>query len=193
MICGMCGGQIRGYSGTLHGRPIKDWKHKTVPPGTEPHRPVLGTPVNPEELERMYRPPKDEEPKRPVLEELGPPLVPPRPATAEELEESQSASQILRLLERHRWVLVEQPVYFQTAAGVEHFVVRARRRDLGMVATWRRRTGRNWELEFAARLASGLTGQVGSEQLKAWITQRDERCPDCGRSSVVHTEEGECP
>lgn len=193
MICGVCGGEVRGYSGKLYGRPIKDWKHRSVPPGTEPHRPVLGTPVGLEELERAYRPVKEEAPKKPVVEEAGPPLVAPRPATAEELEESQSVTQIRRLLASHRWVEVEEPWYFQTAAGIEHFVVKARRRDLGMVATWRRRPGRSWELESGWRLAPGHTDQVGSEQLKSWITQRDERCPDCGRSSVVHTEEGECP
>lgn len=46
MICGVCGGGVRGYSGTLHGRPIKDWKHTSAPPGTAPHRPVLGRPVD---------------------------------------------------------------------------------------------------------------------------------------------------
>lgn len=192
MNCGLCGGGVRLYSGTLYGRLIKDWKHTSVRPGTKPHRPVLGTPVDRETLDRIHRRPAAE--KAPVLVEspVPPPLVPPRPATAEELEESQSAMQLLRLLDTFRWRLVEPPMYFQTAAGVEHLVIKGRRRDLGVLATWRRRPEKKWELEFGMRLAPGLTSQVGSEQLKKWVTQRDERCPDCGRSSVVH-QGGECP
>lgn len=190
MKCGLCGGGVRGYSGTLHGRPIKDWKHTDVPPGTQPHRPVLGTPVPRETLDRIHRPVVEEETT--VVEDLTP-RVPPRPATAEELESSQSASQLLRLLSDYGWSLMEPPTYFEAASGIRHLTVRARRRDLGAVATWRFRPDKgSWEIEHGYRVAQGLTGQVGSEQLKDWIRQRDERCLDCGRSSVVH-EGGECP
>lgn len=190
MICGLCGGTVRGYSGTLHGRPIKDWKHASVPPGTQPHRPVLGTPVDPATLDRIHRPPAPE-----VYDvdagpaEILPPIVPPCPATAAQLEESQSASQLLTLLELHRWTLVEPPAYFMTAKGEEFMVAKARRNDLGVVAAWRRRPERRWELDDAYQLGTGITSQVGSKQLKDFITQREERCPDCGRSSAVHGQE----
>lgn len=194
MICGVCGGGVRGFRGTLHGRPIADWKHTDVPPGTAPHRPILGTPVDQATLDRIFRSatPTDEvAPATPSV--IPPPRVAPRPAKPEELEDSQSALQILKLLELHRWELLEEPVYLVTAAEVEHLIIRARRRDLGMVVTWRRRPGKPaWELEDAFRVGRRLTLPVGSKQLKDWIGQRDERCPDCGRSSVAH-EEGECP
>lgn len=192
MKCGVCGGGVRGFSGTYHGRPIKDWKHTDVPPGTKEHRPVLGTPVDQESLDRIHRPKKEVQDADPHPEVVRPPLVASRPARPEELEESQSASQLLRLLEDHRWELIEQPHYFVAATGIEYFVVRARRRDLAVIVTWRRRLTKKWELELAIRVAQGLTRQVGSEQLKDWIKQRDERCPECGRSSIVH-EGGECP
>lgn len=189
--CGLCTGGVRLYRGVLHGRPISDWKHASAPAGTAPHRPVIGTPVDIATLDRIHRPVQEEQ-HGAVQVEVAPPLVTPRPAKAEELEDSQSATQVVKLLKQRDWELIEDPAYFQTAAGVEHLVVKARRRDLGVLVTWRRRPERNWELEFAMRLAPGLTRQVGSEQLKQWIGQRDEQCPDCGRSSVVH-EGGECP
>lgn len=189
MRCGLCGGGVRGYRSVLHGRPIADWKHSDAPPGTQPHRPVLGTPVDSSTLDRIFRPEQ-----QPVVEEPVDltPRVAPRPAKAEELEESQSATQLLKLLELNRWVLLEEPVYLVTAADVEHLIIRAWRRDLGVVASWRRRPGKNWELEYGIQVGKDLTRQVASEQLKNWIGQRDERCPDCGRSSAVH-EGGECP
>lgn len=192
MRCGLCGGGVRGYAGTLHGRPIKDWKHSDAPAGVAPHRPILGTPVDQATLDRIHRPVVEQEAT--VVEEgPRPPLVAPRPATAEELESSQSVSGLLKLLEPHRWELLEPVAYFQAADGVEYMVLKARRRDLGLVVSWRRRPSKGtWELEGGYRLATGRTSQVGSEQLKDWIAQRDERCPDCGRSSVVH-EGGECP
>lgn len=189
--CGLCTGGVRLYRGILHGRPISDWKHTDAPAGTAPHRPVLGTPVDSATLDRIHRP--EVEMKATVVEkeEVAPPLVAPRPAKDDEVADSQSATQILKLFEQNHWSLVEDPAYFQTAAGVEHLVIKGRRRDLGCVVSWRRRKDR-WELEGAWRLAPGHTHQVGSEQLKAWISQRYEICPDCGRSSIVH-EGGECP
>lgn len=189
MNCGVCGGEVRGYSGILHGRPIKDWKHRSVPPGTQPHRPVLGTPVDQATLDRIHRPPTEED-SAPEPVDLAP-RVRARLATAEEAESSQSCQQIMRLAETYRWQ-IEGPWYFQGADAVEYLVLRLRRRDLGAVVSWRRRPRKGaWEMEFAYRVGQGLTGQVGSEQLKLWITARGERCPDCGRSSVVHGEE--CP
>lgn len=191
MNCGVCGGEVRGYSGVLYGRPIKDWKHRTVPPGTQPHRPVLGTPVDQATLDRLHRPEAPAEVDADLADR--PPLVRARLATAEEAESSMSCQQILRLLDTYRWKLLEGgPWYFRAADDVQYLILKARRRDLGVIVSWRHRPRKGaWELECAYRVAQGLTGQVGSEQLKQWISARDERCPDCGRSSVVHGEE--CP
>lgn len=183
MRCGVCGGGVRGFSGTLHGRPIKDWKHTDVPPGTLPHRPVLGTPVDEASLARIRTAPPE-----PVVKVApGPPTVPPRPV--EEGELCQSARGLLRLLEEQRWVLVEEPVFFETAVGVQFLVVRARRRDLGVVASWIRR--REWVFESGWEVARRGFRQVGFKQLKDWVGQWDEQCPDCGASSAAHDDE-EC-
>lgn len=193
MICGVCGGEVRGYRGVLHGRPIKDWKHRTVPPGTEPHRPVLGTPVDAETLDRIHRP-EVEDSTTPATPRIptAPPLVPPRPVKPPEMP--QSVGTILALAADHRWQAVEPPMYFQTAQGVEHVVVKMRRRDLGFVAAWLRsprKADGQWRFESGYSLARATVEQVSSKQLKDWITQRQEWCPDCGVSSVIHDDE-EC-
>lgn len=191
MRCGVCGGGVRGFRGTLHGRPIADWKHTDVPPGTEPHRPVLGTPVDEETLERLRRSLRPEE----VVEEEPPPPLPlvlPRAATVEEVGlKKSSPRQMLGLLEENGWTLVEEPIYFQAVSAFEYLVVRARRRDLGMVVSWERRPGDTWSFEHGFEVAAKHFQQVGSKQLKTWVTQRDEECPECGASSAVHDDE-EC-
>ena len=193
MICGVCGGEVRGFRGMLHGRPIADWKHRTAPPGVEPHRPVLGTPVDQETLDRIHRTSKDDEGST-TSRRLPPPppLVPPRPIEPEEMP--QAAGTILMLAGQNGWEAAGPVMYFQTGKGVENVVVRVRRRELGAVGCWIKSPNKadgQWRFELGFTLARATVEQVGSKQLKDWISQPDEQCPDCGASSVVHDEE-EC-
>lgn len=189
--CGVCGGGVRLYRGALHGRPITDWKHTWVPEGTSPHRPVLGRPVDVATLERL-RP--DREVVVDVSEEPAVPLVAPRAAHPAEVPPS--AMRVYVLGGEYGWSAPDSArgalVYYQTAVGDEVCVLRLRRADLGAVGVWERRAGRDWRFAQAFTRCRSLTEQVGSEQLKAWLRQPDERCPDCGASSASHRE-GECP
>lgn len=193
MICGVCGGTVRGYAGRLHGRPIKDWKHASVPPGTEPHRPVLGTPVDEPTLERIR-----EDRRRALAEKtekkakVAAPLV--RPRLAKQSELTSSAQRLQETAEEYGWT-VEPIRYWQAASGWETLLLRGRRRDLGFVAVWERRPENKtpkWAFDQGWRLASGRAQQVGSDSLKSWLTARDEQCPECDRSAVAH-DEGKCP
>lgn len=190
--CGVCTGGVRLFRDVRYGRPIVDWKHTDVPPGTQPHRPVLGRPVDEATLE-LLRGRKEEK----VVEkaEYHPPLVAPRPARPAEVPSS--AMRMYVLGGEYGWAAATFKggalVYYQTAAGNEACVLRLRRRELGVVAVWERRgpTGK-WGFVDAYTRCGARTEQVGSEQLKSFIKQRDERCPECGRSSAAH-DEGECP
>jgi hypothetical protein len=192
MKCGVCGGGVRGYSGVLHGRPIRDWKHTDVPAGTPPHRPVLGTPVDKATLDRIHR---SEE--APVMTKISTePLVRPRPATAGELAQCSSAEAFVRNLSPEGWRVVGSPTYFQSADATEYLIVKTRRRDLAAVGCWRRRPPREdgvprpWEFEEGWTLGVQYPFQrVGSKQLKNWIQQRAQFCADCGTSAVAHGQE----
>ncbi len=182
MICGLCGGGIRGYAGVLHGRPIKDWKHTSVPPGTVPHRPVLGTPVDAETLDRVHRAPKEEvAPKRGSV----PPAVPLRLAKVSEVPGA--ALKLAELASDYGWK-VEPTSYCQTAAGKSWVIVRARRADLGAIGVWE-----NGGFEDGYQVVHGHAERVGSEQIKVWLKQPDLRCTDCGCADIAHNDEGECP
>lgn len=191
MKCGLCGGGVRGYSGTLHGRPIKDWKHTDVPPGTAPHRPILGTPVDEATLDRqreLAKPKKAPGPPPPPE----PPMVPPRLAKASEIPDR--AASMRQLAIDYEWT-VEPPTYIQTAAGIEWVILRGWRRNLRFVSVWERRPkdDATWTFQDGYTLAGPRLHQVGSKQLTEWISQREAWCPDCGADSVVHTDRGECP
>jgi hypothetical protein len=151
--CGICTGGVRLFHDTRYGRPITDWKHTDVPAGTQPHRPVLGHPVDAETLARLHG-----KPEQPAPQDLG---------------------------VAYGWEA--RAAFYETAEGKEVCVVKLRRRDLGVVGVWE---ARGFSDGFTR--CGSLTDRVGSEQLKAFLRQRDERCPDCGRSSVAH-HEGDCP
>lgn len=187
MICGVCGGGVRGFRGIRHGRPIADWKHTSVPPGTQPHRPVLGRPVDIETLDRIHRPERDE---GQAAEKVQPRVVAVQPATEEQVTDSQSVVKILKLLEEERWDQIGQIEYRQRDDGVEYLVLKARRRDLGAVALWRFNEKKGaWEFDDGWALSPRGRRRVQSTSLKEWLKTRDETCPDCGRSSIMHGEE----
>lgn len=187
--CGVCTGGVRLYRGTLYGRPITDWKHSSAPPGTRPHRPVLGRPVDPATLQRLHRKPVEAVQTLPEPEEPAVPIVPPRDATEEEIPDS--ARRMRELLVEHGWAT--QVRYYQTSIGDEAVVVRGRRLDLGAVAVWERRAGKEgYGFVQGFTRCRAVTWQVGSTHLKDWIRQPLEECPDCGASSAAHNE-GECP
>lgn len=187
MKCGACGGGVRGYAGTLHGRPIRDWKHTDVPPGTTPHRPILGTPVDQATLDRIHRPEVSEV----VVKEK-----PPTPQIVErwavdndEAMEYQAVAAVLKLAAAEGWEVLRLE-YRRRADGLEYLLLASRRRDLGAVAIWRfNREKASWEFDTGWRRTIRGISQVGSNALKAWLKTRDEECPDCGASSVVHQEE----
>lgn len=188
--CGICGGGVRMYSDTLHGRPITDWKHTWAPPGIEPHRPVLGRPVDGETLDRLrllatQRHAQKNAPKTP--EPPRPPLVAPRKASS--LPPAAVRTQQLAL--DYGWTVSGHPVYYVSADRVEVVVLAMRRGDLGLMAVWERRPNKNWTYDFGVALAKGHTEQVGSKSLTDWVKQRDEKCSACGRSSLTHDDE-EC-
>lgn len=182
---------MRLFRGTRYGRPITDWKHTDVPPGTQPHRPVLGRPVDVETVRRLHRKPEETAPKTSDPKEYAVPLVAPRPATPGETPTS--ARRLLELGAEYGWEVMGRVTYYQTALGDEVVVVRLRRHDLGVVAVWEARgKAHKWSYTQGFTRCGALTEQVGSEQLKSFLRTRDERCPECGRSSVAH-HEGECP
>lgn len=191
MRCGQCGGGVRGYRGTLHGRPIADWKHTDVPADWRegPHRPILGTPVDQATLDRIHRPPSDE---------VSAPEKPPTPqiverwlVSADDASEYQSVSSMLKLAALEGWTVLRLE-YRGRADGVEYLLMSARRRDLGALAIWRfNREKASWEFDTGWRRTVRGVSQVGSSALKTWLKTRDEQCPDCGASSAVHRPE-EC-
>lgn len=190
MICGACGGEIRGYSGTLHGRPIKDWKHRSVPPGTTPHRPILGTPVDQDTLDRIHRPRVTEADVSAAVVER-PQIVETIELTDIDWADWQSVNTMLRIMELEHWSLVGFWLRVRSD-GVEYLVMKARRRDLGATVLWRFNGEKlSWEFHQGWALTSRGVHQVQSTSLKAWFKTRDEACPDCGRSSIMHGEE--CP
>lgn len=187
--CGLCTGGVRLFRGSRYGRPITDWKHTDVPPGTQPHRPVLGRPVDEQTLQRLHRNAGETAAK--TVKEYGVPLVAPRPAT--DGETPGSAKKMRELGLEYGWEVMGRVTYYQTALGDEVVVLRLRRGDLGAVAVWEARgKAHKWTFTEGYTRCGPRTEQVGSEQLKAWLKARDERCPDCGRSSAAH-HEGDCP
>lgn len=194
MKCGVCGGGVRLFTGLLHGRPITDWKHTDAPPGTVPHRPVLGRPVDEATLVRLRAMKEEARRKKQVVtetKEIGAPLIFPRIAADHEL--APAAKSLMVLLSEYDWVLVNSPVFYQTAESLEACIIRASRADVSVVGCWERPSReKSWAYRDGFVVCHGLVRQVGSEQLKASIRQRDERCPDCGSSSAAHIE-GDCP
>lgn len=189
--CGLCTGGIRLYRGTLHGRPIADWKHTDAPPGTQPHRPILGTPVDQATLDRIHRAPRTEEPKR----KPKPPqavLFGSWPAQDHMFEDSQSISGMLKLADEEGWETLER-LYRELTDGTEYIIVKLRRGDLGAAAIWTRGKNDTWVFDEGYALSHRGFRQVQSTSLKEWLKTRPEDCPDCGRSSYVHTPQGECP
>jgi hypothetical protein len=180
--CGICTGGVRLFHDTRYGRPITDWKHTDAPAGTQPHRPVLGRPVDAETLARLHGKPEQPTPQ-PASKTYAPPSVAPRPAKGSEVPPSAQRLQDLGVA--YGWEA--RAAFYETAEGKEVCVVKLRRRDLGVVGVWE---ARGFSDGFTR--CGSLTDRVGSEQLKAFLRQRDERCPDCGRSSVAH-HEGDCP
>jgi hypothetical protein len=175
------------FEGTLNGRPIRDWKHTDAPAGTAPHRPVLGTPVSEEALQRLREltatkwATKHIVVLEPVI--VPPPIWAPRPARIEEVPKSLDSMR--ELAEGYGWD-TEPPTYFRTAKEVDFCVLRGTRADLAFVACWKA-----GKFEEAFRVGKGLTERVGSNSVKDWIRTRDERCATCGRSSMTHDDE-EC-
>jgi hypothetical protein len=176
--CGICGGGVRLYSDTLHGRPITDWKHTWAPPGTEPHRPVLGTPVDEVTLDRLRKLATERHDKKVAVRVVEPPMPPP-------------AVRLMETAVDYGWGVRGDPTYYVSGERVEVVVLRLRRADLGALGVWERKPGKNWTYGFGLTLARGHTKQVGSNSLTSWVKQRDERCDTCGRSSLTHNDE-EC-
>jgi len=191
MICGVCGGGVRGYRGTLHGRPIADWKHTDVPPGTAPHRPVLGTSVDRATLDRIHRPQVAQEPeseKKPKAV-----LVVQGPIGPDAYVDSQSITTMLKVADEERWARVGDVVLRELSDGGEQLVFRWRRRDLAAIGIWKRDDKDAWTFDEGYTLSKPGYNRVRSTSLKEWLQARDEECPECGLSSVTHRDEGECP
>lgn len=184
MNCGICGGGVRLYEGTLHGRPIKDWKHTDVPEGTTPHRPVLGRPVDIETLDRIHRP--EEEPVAytpPITYETQPLAREGLPPPAERL---------LTLGEDHGWELLLSTLT-RLSTGFERVGLAMRRHDLGMVGFWDLKVGSTWRFGegYSLDVGAGVRERVGSKSLKEWIELPEKICPVCNRSDIV-TDHEEC-
>lgn len=190
MKCGLCGGGVRGYRGTLHGRPIADWKHTDAPPGTKPHRPVLGTPVDAETLDRVHRSGEPETQKKPKPPQ--PVLFRSAPARPDMYVDSQSITSMLGLADLEGWEVIDK-LHRELTDGTEYLIFKFRRGDLGAVGIWKMSDKDTWLFDDGYALSRRGFRQVQSTSLKDWLKARAEWCPDCGRSSYVHTTEGECP
>lgn len=184
--CGICGGGTRLFTGTRYGRPITDWKHTDVPPGTEPHRPVLGRPVDQETLDRIHRPkeePMAEAPQVMIETSKCPPSNLPT-----------AGQRIYQLGLDHGWTLVGCTLTRISTGQQKAGVTMKRGIDVGFGAFWAwTPKGEAWKFEdaFTVRVANGVTvyDRVGSESLKAWIQHPERICPTCGRSDRTDHEE----
>lgn len=184
LTCGVCGGGVRLYEGTLHGRPITDWKHTDVPPGTAPHRPVLGTPVDQETLDRLHA--KKEEPVA---------IAPPLTIETEVINRSdmpKGAQDMLALAEDYGWKMRQKALLTKIGPSRRTVAFHARRNDLGFVAWWKFEKNK-WGFDWAFLTVGGRprAEQVGSNSLKDWIKQPVVMCPACSRSEIAADHE-EC-
>lgn len=181
--CGICGGGVRLFSDVRYGRPITDWKHTDAPPGTEPHRPILGRPVDTETLDRIHRPPKEE----PVIVE--PITYETSPIRPEKLPAQ--ALQLAALAGEHNWGLLKC-LSTKISTGKQVVGLAMVRHDIGFTASWASE-GASWKFQeaFLVDTSRGVRERVGSNVLKEWIRSPLRICETCGRSNRA-TDHEEC-
>ena len=186
MACGECGGMVKMFQGVRYGRPIVDWKHASAPPGTAPHRPVLGTPVDTETLDRIHRPVREEGPVAHI------PPITFETVRCRQDDLPMAAAKLLLLAQDYGWQVLGA-TRTRISTGGRLIGLAMVRHDVGFVAFWRMRNDEtSWKFDEAYTLAStGIRERVGSNVLKDWIKIPQRICPVCDRSDVVTNHE-EC-
>lgn len=190
--CGICGGEIgRWPMLNLLRQEILDWRHKTVPPGTAPHRAVLGTlahaPVVP--------PPTRARPASGSVEhdKIVPPdpIVAARPAPLEEIPGP--AVRLIKKASDHGWasraVYMHGPLMTSTwkfSRMVEDVVVQLHRDGHRLVACWQTKAGEDdWSFDQAWSLTH-FSDPLSSPELTAAVTAPRMICGDCDEPLAMH-------
>ena len=195
---------------------ILDWRHVDVPPGTAPHRAVLGTPAP---LAAVLATPAEPEPE--VDEDdvepdaCPPPLVPARLAEPHEIPSG--AASIAKLGRENGWDVevwymrgTRMSARWKALGVVSDVVVRLRRDGHGLVASWQTRVGTDPEVRWAAKDWPGppfvesfnpwkfddaysltrTAEPVGSPELRKIVAAPRALCDECNQPPALHHSTG---
>lgn len=188
--CGECGGEIgRWPMSNMLRQDILDWRHRSVPDGTAPHRAVLGTPVPLAEI-RLSPIEEDEE-----VDEAPDPVPAPellaRPAMHGELPSS--AAQIDKLAAVNGWAveawIMRGPLMdarWKFRRVISSAVLRMVRDRHGLVAIWDSPDGDEWSFDSAWSLVHHRLTPLSSPELRAAIKYPRMICEDCGEPPALH-------
>ena len=192
--CGECGSQIGRWPMTnLLGQEILDWRHRDIPPGTTPHRAVLGTPVPIKAVLGVIAPTRDDDGDDEGIapDPVPPPEVPARPALAADLPPA--AVTIDKLAQEHGWTV---EAWFMRGTRIDGrgrpgrvgstVVLRMWRDGHRLIAVWESAPGDKWIFDTGYSLMHH-SAMVGSAELKRLIKFPRLVCEDCGKPPARHT------
>jgi hypothetical protein len=209
--CGECGGEIGLWPmKNLLRQDILDWRHRTVPDGTAPHRAVLGTKAPHVALSKPVEEEHDEDWVEP--DPVPPPVIPARVAEYTD-PVPPSAKSLVKLAEEHGWKVeawymrgTRMDTRWKAGRVVSSVVVRMHRDGHRLVASWQTKGDLEPGIWWAAKdwpgvpfvpsfspwgfdQAWSLTHEVeaiGSPELRKHITIPRAICDTCGEPPALH-------
>jgi hypothetical protein len=210
--CGECGGEIGLWPmKNLLKQDILDWRHRTVPDGTAPHRAVLGTPAHKPRIPGVkVVEERDEDWVEP--DPVPPPVIPARLALRTD-PVPPSALALVKLADSNGWNVemyymrgTRMDARWKAGRVVSSVVVRLHRDGHRLVACWQTKGDLDPAIWWAAKDWPGppfmpsfspwgfeqgwsLTREataVGSPELRKMITHPPMWCDDCGEPPALH-------
>lgn len=189
--CGECGGEIGLWPMlNLLRQEILDWRHRTVPQGTQPHRAVLGTPAH----DYVIVPAKVEEGEEEVVPDpVPPPTTPAQRVNLAELEAGPSAALSLQVKAQENgwqtesWYMVgpHMDARWKFVRTVESVVVRLLRDGHGLTASWKTKADQTWAFDDAYSLGH-VVEPLASAELRAAVGRPRMICESCGEPPALH-------
>lgn len=192
--CGECGGEIgRWPMVNMLRQEILDWRHRSVPAGTAPHRAVLGTP-GPKAREirsaEKLGLDQDDDEEIQLPDPVPPPEVPARPALAGDLPSS--ATSLDKLAQAHDWAVeawfmrgTRMDARWKAGRVVSSVVLRLHRDGHRLVACWQTDSKEAWKFDEAYSLTHYIVS-IGSPELRRLVQAPRAICEDCQEPPALH-------
>lgn len=187
--CGECGGTIARWPfvNMLH-QEILDWRHKTIPEGTQPHRAVLGTPVP---IAAVLPATEQVEEEQAAPDPTPPPLVRARPALRADLPHM--AQLLDAKAQKNGWTVeawyMKGPLMtagWKFSRMVESVVLRLERDGHRMVASWQTKADQNeWKFDEGWNLHPWAE-TISSPEIGRAIATPRQVCESCGEPPALH-------